>query len=256
MSIQFSDTSTKNGLIQVCEDLIFGNYGDISGNSDRLYQFTRLLNEALNRVTSLILTADGRWQFDDTNYTDIPIGTTNLVTTAGSEQQDYAFAATHLKITRVECMDSTGAWHLLQPIDQAQLYNQSLTDFMNTAGFPTYYDKIGNSIFLYPKPLAAAVTATAGLKVFFQRPPSYFSYTDTTKTPGFNSMYHELVALIASKNYAISKSLPVAGGVMRGGFKTGLLARVDEAEQDLIDSYALRNKDDHLKMRARVINYS
>jgi len=247
MSLTFNDTSTKNGLIQVCEDEIFGSYGDISSNTDRLYQFTRLINEALNRVTSLIFRSDGRWQFDDQNNTDLPIGTTDLVTTVGSEQQDYGIAVTHLKILGVEVKDVSGNWIQLQPIDQADLMDNSVTDYLKTAGLPRYYDKIGNSIFLYPKPKATSVTSTAGLKLRFQRPPSYFVYTDTTKVPGFNSLYHSLVALIASRDYAISKGLPVA---------KGLSERVAIIENDMIEDYALRNKDEHINISSRGRKYN
>ena len=233
----------------MCEDILFGNYGEISSNPDKLYTFTRLLNEALNRVTSLILKSDGRWQFDDSNHTDLPIGTTNLVTTVGSEQQDYAFSVTHLKILNVEVKDSSGAWHTLQPIDQADLYNTNVTNFLSTAGLPQYYDKIGNSIFLYPKPLGTAVTSTAGLQVRFQRPPSYFVYTDTTKVPGFNSLYHGLIALIACRDYALDKGLTKANG---------LIDRVKIAEDALVEDYALRNGDEHpnISNKGRIYNFN
>lgn len=248
MSLQFSDTTTKNGLIQTCEITLFDNYGDISSNSDRLYTFTRLLNEALNRVTSLILRYDGRWQFDDTNNTDLPIGTTNLVTTVGSEQQDYAISVSHLKILSVEIKDASGGWHTLQPIDQTDLYNTNITDFLSSPGLPQYYDKIGNSIFLYPKPLGTAVTSTAGLKVRYQRPPSYFTYTDTTKTPGFNSLYHVLVAMIACRDYALDKSLASANS---------LTERVKLLEESLGDSYAFRGGDEKpsIRNKGRIHNF-
>ncbi len=249
MSLNFSDTSSsKAGLVQECESLIFGDnsYGRISGDANLLATFTRYINEALNRVVSLIMLADGRWQWDDNNNTDFPIATTDLVTTLGSEQQDYAFAITFLKITRVECLDAAGNWRLLKPIDQADIYDQSLPDFLKTPGLPTYYDKIANSIFLYPKPLATSVTSTAGLKVWFQRPPSYFVTSDTTKVPGFNSMYHRLVALIASRDYAVAKQLPVG---------KDLSALVVQQEESLSESYTLRNKDEHIKLSAKRYNF-
>jgi hypothetical protein len=249
----FNATSTKDGLIQFCESTLFGDnaFGQISGNANRLAIFTSFINEALNRVATLIMEADGRWQWDDTNQTDLPIGVTTLV--AG--QQDYSMSVDFLKITRVEILDANGSWHLLAPIDQVDVYNQSLTDFQKTNGLPMYYDKLGNSLFLYPAPLAASVTTTGGLKVYFQRPPSYFTTSDTTKQPGFNSLFHRLVALIACRNYATDRSMPIAGGIMRGGFKTGLVARVSDEEQSMQDFYALRSKDEKLKLGARFVNY-
>ncbi len=252
----FNDTSGKMGLIQACETFVFGDngYGRISGDTNLLATFTRFLNEALNRVASLIMQCDNRWQWDDNNNSDFPIATTNLVTTLGSEQQDYSFPVTFLKITRVEVMDNTGAWRLLTSIDQTDIYDQSLTDFLKTAGMPMYYDKIANSIFLYPKPLATAVTSTAGLKVWFQRPPSYFTVSDTTKVPGFNSLYHELVAVLASKKYASINTLKeVLGNVKQG---TGLAFMAAQAEQSLQDDYSMRNKDEHPRLSVKRHNFT
>ncbi len=244
MSLVFNDTSTKMGLIQECESQVFGDnsYGRISNDTNLLATFTRYINEALNTVANLIMTADGRWQFDDTNFTDLPIGTTDLVTTLGSEQQDYSFDITFLRIQRVEVLDNTGAWRKLIPIDQTDIYDQSLTDFLKTPGMPAYYDKQGSSIFLYPKPLATAVTSTAGLKVWFQRPPSYFTASDTTKVPGVNSMFHRLVASLASLDYSVFKGLAVAKG----------LGDLVQSQKDaLVENYALRSKDEHVKLTTK-----
>lgn len=245
MSLQFNDTSSaKSGLIQECESHIFGDnsYGRISGDTSLLATFTRYINEALNRVANLIMTADGRWQFDDTNFTDFPIGQTNLVTTLGAEQQDYSFDVTMLRILRAEVMDNTGAWRKLTPLDETDVYDTSLSDLLRTPGLPIYYDPQGASVFLYPKPLATAVTSTNGLKIWFQRPPSYFTSADTTKVPGFNSMYHRLVALIASRDYAMFKQLSVA---------KVLADKVQQDEDSLVENYALRNKDEHIKLSAK-----
>lgn len=249
VSLQFNDiSSAKNGLIQECESQVFGDnsYGRISSDVNLLATFTRYLNEALNRVVNLILTADGRWQFDDTNNTDFPIATANLGVVVGSEQQDYTFDVSMLRILRMEVMDNTGAWNLMTPIDEADLYDQSLSDFLKTPGLPVYYDKQGSSILLYPKPLGTSVTATSGLKVWFQRPPNYFLTTDTTKIPGFNSMYHRLVATIASRDYAVFKGLSVANG---------LTSLVQLGEDSLVENYALRSKDDHVKLSAKIYNF-
>lgn len=249
MSLQFSDTSSsKAGLIQECESQVFGDnsYGRISGDASLLATFTRYINEALNRVVNLILTADGRWQFDDTNNTDFPIATTNLITTVGSEQQDYTFDVSMLRILRMEVLDNTGAWRKLTSIDETDVYDTSLSDLLKTPGLPIYYDKQGSSIFLYPKPLGTSVTSTGGLKVWFQRPPSYFTIMDTTKVPGFNSMYHRLAALIASRDYAMFKSLSVA---------KALADKVAQDEDSLVENYALRNKDEHVKLSVKRHNF-
>lgn len=237
--MQFKDTSTKQGLIEECEFNLFGEYGTISGDSDVLATFTRLLNNGLNRVGSLIMKADHRWQWDDDNNTDHPIATANLV----AEQQDYALEPSHMIIQRMEVKDAQGGWHKLKPIDQADLYDSSLTEFMSGTGLPLYYDKLGSSIFLYPKP---SESISGGLKVFFQREPNYFVAGDTTKEPGINKLFHRLVALIACRDYALMKQ-------MSNG-KT-LAELVAQGEEDLQEFYSGRDKDDKIKLTAKKFNF-
>lgn len=238
----FSDTSSaKTGILQRCEFLVFGEtgYGRITGNANLKATFTNLCNDAVNRVAALILKADGRWEFDDINQTDLPSAKTSLV----AEQADYTLESSHLEIERVEVKDQDGNWSKLVPIDQADVYDQSLTDFMKTSGTPKFYDKIGNSLFLYPK---ASYPQSASLKVYFKRPPSYFVVADTTKEPGFNSLYHRLVPLIASRDYAAVKN-------MKNAKSLGEL--VIQSEDDLTESYLLRSRDEHVRIAVRRGNF-
>lgn len=199
-------------------------------------------NNAYDRVVSLILKADGRWQFDDENNTDLPIATTALV----SGQQDYALSIAHLDLLRVEVQDNATvpAWHKLIPIDQADLYNTAMTSFLSTNGLPTYYDKVGNSVFLYPAPNYAQ---SASLKVYFKRGPNYFITSDTTKAPGFNALYHDLIPLWIAYNFALANGKANA---------SGLLQEITMREEALSEDYALRGKDDHLQIRARPVRWN
>ncbi len=193
------------------------------------------INNALDRVVSLILHSDGRWNYDDSNNTDLPIVTTDLV----QNQQDYSLSVSHLEIARAEVQDSNGNWNKLDPLDQTDVFNQSLTDFLKTASLPVYYDKIGNSVFLYPKPNYAQA---ASLKLWIDRGPNYFIIGDTTKQPGFNSLYHDLCALWPSYNFALANGRSNA---------TQLQAEIQMKEEMLREDYALRAKDDHPRLRAR-----
>lgn len=206
-----------------------------------------LANNALERITSLINQSDGRWSFDDTNQptTDqgdgtggSPIATTALV----SGQQDYTFAVSHLNIERIEIKDSTGAWRKLTPIDQTDVYDQSITDFMSGGGTPLYYDKIGASLFLYPNP---NYSQSASLKVFFTRGPIGVNTTDissTTTKPGFSVLYHDLVALWIAYDYAVANGLPNANQLM---------ADIQIKEDALKEDFTLRSRDEHIRLGAR-----
>src|SRR3990167_2267949 len=96
------------------------------------------INQALEEVVSMILGLDGRWQFDDTNFSSFPIATTTLV----NSQNDYTFDVTHLEIERVEVLDQSGIWHTVKPIDTSQI-GEAITEYYKDDGLPQEYDKQG-----------------------------------------------------------------------------------------------------------------
>lgn len=240
--MQFSDTSTKNGLIQECETWLFGsNYGAITNDTNALATFTRLLNHGLNETANLIMQADGRWSYDDTNQTDFPIATTTLV--AG--QQDYQMSTEFLAIEAVEVRQSNGDYYALSPIDIQDIRRQglSITEFMDQSGLPIYYDVRGQSILLYPAPATGQVTTTAGLKVYYKRNPSYFVAEDTTKQPGIPSLFHDIPALFACAKYAKSNTMSDKAREID--------AELARRSQELQMHYAKRNIDHKPVIRAR-----
>ena len=87
--MQFSDTSTRQGLIQDCEDIAGLGAAGISGVAAKLQSFTRWINERYLEITGFIISCDGRWQWDDSNQTNSPVATTALV----SDQRDYTVLA-------------------------------------------------------------------------------------------------------------------------------------------------------------------
>lgn len=197
----YSDTSGGQGIVQ---DVYF----EASANSSSypIADLTRNANTALDTVVSLILGSDSRWQFDSTNATDLPIGTTSLIAT----QQDYTFDEEYLVIKSIECSDSQGNWTKLIPIDN---YDEqvALSQFQTTNGVPKYYDKMGESILLYPAPnysISIDDTPEGGLRAYFQRKIDYFTITDTTKEPGFAKHLHKYIPLYCSWVYACAKELP------------------------------------------------
>lgn len=240
MSLPLSNTDSKSGLIQTCEVVLFGDdgYGQISGNSNRLLNFTHRLNLALSEVTALIDRVDGRWQFDDTNHDDLPIATTTLV----NSQADYTLPASVTEIERVEIKDVSGNYSQIRPIDHTEV-SGGMTEFMKTDGMPVYYDKVGSSLILYPAPATGSVTMAAGLKIYSKRTPSYFTSTENDKTPGINPLFHELIALIACANYASEKSMDLA---------IGLMGRVQIMKKALEEHYAGRKRDERLKIKTTV----
>lgn len=200
---------------------------------------TASINVALERVASLINSADFRWQWDDTNQTDLPIATTTIT----SGQQDYAINTAHLTIDRVEIKSSAGKWSLLKPIDQHDKSDYALDT--TTTGLPTEYDKVGNSLFLYSIP---NYTQTASLKVYFTRAPVAFLTSDLTPgtiTPGFNPIFHDLVPLYVSYDYAIANNLPNANQILN---------QIQTKELELTNFYGQRSRDERPRFEINLDN--
>lgn len=235
----FSDTGQKTGLIQDCEQLVFGNYGDISNLPDRLYDFTARLNRSYDKLATIIMFTDGRWQFDDTNYTDLPIGSTDLVL----GQEDYTMDVEYLDVVKVLILDSGGNKSILQPFDIKDPEGEvALTRSSGTTGIPIAYDKTGNSLKLYPP---SNYNKTGGLIVHYRRKPSYFQYDDTSKPVGVPAVFHRFLSLDASLDYAISKQLAI---------KNDLNTRLGEMKLMIEEFYSKRSQDEQKYIRAAYQN--
>ena len=204
------------------------------------------INQAYEEVVAKILDADGRWQWDDTNRTDLPIGTTTLV----NGQQDYAFDTTHLKILGVSVKDKDGVFIKLNPIDSDDMGDIDRSQFYPTSGLPGYYDKIGNSVFLYPAPdNGVSVTLSAGLKVYFQRTADLYTsaqVTTGTKVPGFASPFHMLLAYKAALPYCLNYKKDRIPGIVN---------EIAKLEKDLIKFYSKRDKEERAIMTPKRILY-
>lgn len=233
----FNDTTTKLGLLQDCEMKLFGDngYGQITGNADRLLQFTARINRRQDRFIQLAMAADGRWQYDDTNFTDYTTATTTIV----SGQRDYVFDVAMMEIEKVVILPNSSVWTELTPFDindpRARAYIENNT--FNT-GIPTQYDKSANSVFLDPVP---NFTLLSALKVIFKRGASYFLSTDTTKAPGFAGIFHNYLSTGASLDYAIDRNLTTQ-------IQT-LTPVVQLMEDSITDFFSKRSRDEQKVLR-------
>lgn len=238
MSISFSDTTNKDGLIQNIEDECGFNDGDISGSTTKLKKFTSDINNALDEIFALIFKTGGTWQFDDVNHVDYPIITTNL----NSGQRDYAFSTDEqgnivLDIYKVMIKNPSGVYVEIYPVDQQSANNtnynvDSIVDGQGKTGTPIRYDKTANGIFLDPIP---SYTSESGLKLFINREASRFTTSDTTKKAGFSGLFHYLLVLIPSYKYA-RIHLPPAD-------RDRLKIDIGEMKGELIKHYGKRERD-------------
>lgn len=198
----------------------------------------RRINEAYEQVIGWIINIDGTWQWDDTNNTDLPIGTQTLV----ASQSAYTFNDKFLQLEEVQIKDINGNWQIIKPIDQKEFSDDiPLSEAFKTAGMPIYYDKVSDdTIKLYPAPSAADCTLAPGLKIKFKRTASIFVETtpgtpdDATKQPGFASPYHYILAYMAAIPYCMTYKKDRVGLYEK---------RVMDLKQELMKLYSLRQKD-------------
>lgn len=239
MSIPFSDVVNNTGIIQQIEQNLFGDtgFGQISGNTQRLQLTTNYINEGYAKFRNIAVKSDGKWQFDDNNYTDYPFAVQNLV----ANQQDYQFPVTFLEITSVEIQNTGGVWYTLTEVDEREYSNDhvSLTQQFIIPSQPYAFNRTANSIFLLPAPNYSASQlpnpSTGGLKVKYKRPVSYFTYTDTTKVPGFADSLHPYLVNYATWKYALARTMPIAN-------QFGVVVQTME-KIDIPDLYLSREMD-------------
>lgn len=257
MSIAFSSTTSKNGLIQLIERKCGFTDGMISGNTTRLAYFTADINAALDELTVLAIKASGTWQWDDSNQTDYPIVTTNIV----SGQRDYAFTTDGssnliLEIHRAFVANSAGIFSEIRAVDvetnldiigvtepSGSLHTtgvSTFTDGRNSTGIPYRYDKLGNALFLDPVP---NYNYTNGFKLYVSREGSYFVVSDTTKKAGIPGIFHELLAIIPSWKYAVDNNKANANG---------LLLQINDKKREFEAYYTRRDRDTKKRLIANV----
>lgn len=252
MSLQFSNTTTKGGMIQVLERNTKLGDGSISGNATKLAEATSDINLGLAKAWAIIFASNGTWQWDDTNHTsDYPIIKTDLV----SGQRDYAFLTDNtgnliLDIYKVMVKQPGGLLKEIKPVDaQSEAEGEPFYDGVDAPGVPSIYDKTANGIFLDPIPNSSVYTVAAdlveGLQVYINREGVFFTTADTTKKPGFAALFHEYPVLFASYKYAV---------------RNGLKSKVDFFNDMVImeaaikKHYARRERDVQYRMEAESIN--
>lgn len=246
MSLVFNDTSNLAGLIQACEDDTGLGDGAISGDTTLLKQFTRKLNEAYDEVLPYALSQNDSISWDDTNNTDFPIGTVSLV----QGQNDYTvFADSNsleiLRIFKIAILQSASATDYV-PLQTVELDDEFVPSYLSpnpsATGAPTKVLIKGNSFFFNVLP---NYSATAGIKLYFEREQNRFVSTDTTKKPGIPGFLHPLLHHIASHAWL---TLHRPASTMQ---ITRLEKKIADGKQALDDRISMQHKSSN-NMRPRI----
>ena len=230
-----------------------------------LRRVLRSINSSIETLVGKIINADGHWQYDDTNYTDLPVGTGNLV----SGQSSYSFSSEYLDILEVMILTTGGIYQRITPFDPSEM-NQSWDEWVGSAtgtipnGFPQYYDKVGDSIRFDRSPTATHATLTAGLKVRFKRTAKLYTMSNSTTItsgeetvePGIASPYHQLIAYMSSIPFCISyKKDRVEGYKREIGSDDRRSPYYGGMMLDMVNFYARREKDDRPVMTTEFQHY-
>ena len=236
--MQFSDVTNNTGIVEQTRAMM-----RVDSTQWPTYKVVNSANNYFDTVAGYAIGADRRFQWDDTNHTKLPIGTTNLV----GAQSDYSFLTDEqgnsiINLTRIDILDADGLYRKLQPVDHSQI-DTALDEWLKDDDKPVYYDKIADNIIrLYPTP---AVSVTAGLKFYFQRTPSYFVATDTTKEPGVSPLLHRGFVIASAYDGALALGLDNL---------SALSVELQKEELRMRNYFAERNTDEVPVMMPPVVN--
>lgn len=232
----WNDTTNNQGLVQEVNDFL-----KITNTDYSLPAKARSANTWLEKAAFNLMISAGAWQYDDPNYTNLPIFTTDLV----SGQQNYTLSNTYYSVRKVLIKDSDGNWNNLKQIDIDQDASESYLEQKRSTGQPSEYDIYGDQIVLDRAP---NYNSTGGLKVYVERRPDYFlgddSSGDNDKEPGIPSIFHKYIAYGMIYDYAERRDLPSVDRIS---------VKLREYEEMMKLHGARRNKGKRHRLTARKI---
>jgi len=206
--------------------------GDVSGNVNRLKEFTADVNLAFDAYMRLAFPSDGKWKLDDANHDKLPEITTDLV--AG--QTNYTFDADRqgnvlLDIYKAYILNN-GQYVPLKVVDpDTETGHTAFYNGLAQTGIADSYDTTANIIKLNYAPVSGV---TDGLKVSINREASYFSYDDTVKRAGFMGTHHSYFYLVPAEDYARRNGLDSHNRIVQ---------QLMKLEREIKQAYNRRNRD-------------
>lgn len=230
---------TLSDINTVISELTNSDTNDFANSSRVIY-----LNNWYDLVHASILQSMDEVDFDDSNDTDYPVMTTNLV----ANQQDYPLKAGTLSVKRAEITYDGTNWYKLSPFDvgETDLATNSTSITNNFQTNQPFYDIEANSVFLYPVPTQ---NVTNGLKMWVNRNVTPFVTADLTggtKTPGFDRNFHMILAKGVAYDYALKQ-----GNENRNQLKQDIA----ELMAGLRSHYGKKQDDRQMNMRADLPSY-
>lgn len=206
----------------------------------------------------MILDSQDESDFDDirqTSASGYPIFTVPLTT-----NRDYFVAQTYnmLKIKDVSVYYDGVNGYRAKPVDDSELNiavgtststTQNSTIDANFSRTSPRYDLKFNAFWLYPRALAADVTAGGFMVLEWFRGPTEFTLaelTTGTAIPGFDSTFHAMLAYGPAFEYCEAKQLPQASSIYR---------ELQMYEDRLRKQYGSKQLDRHIGLKADFQSY-
>lgn len=240
--MQYSDTTNKNGLLQDCEQWCLMPDGYITGDTTRKAVFTNYLNREHERILAKIKNTSPNSQHHDSNYSNQPFSLFSFDTSNNSYQfltTEDGYSITDITGLLIQKAEGSSEYTPLEKLtldaeDAMLILSPNTTEI----GVPTAYIESNLTIYLNKIPSFAGTG-----KLFHKTAPSYFTTSDTTKEPGYDSDYHQLLSQGASRRWLlINKSEEI-------NLIKQLNAIILDGEAGLLTSTMLRNPS-HRRMTA------
>ena len=229
----WNDTTNEQGIVQFVNE-----YLNITNDDYSLKSKARSANTWLEKASFVLMTGAGYWQVHDSNHTNLPVFTTNLV----SGQSTYTLDNTFYSVFKVLIKDKNGNWIDLPQIDIQQKSAIGYLTQSNPSGVPQSYDIYGDQIALDRSP---DYSSTGGIKIWVEEKPSYYtgdnSTEDNNKEPGIPNLFAKYIAYGIIFDYAERRSLPNLATIEM---------RIKEYEADMKVHASRRNKGKRHRLQA------
>lgn len=194
--MQFSDTSTKLGIVQDITFLL-----GVDTNNYVIADRTRNVNERYRMVWQMIFESYGGWKWQDDNSNANPYTDVNIV----SGTATGALPTGTLTIREAQLLDANSVYHRLTLITEQEYFEMGGDSQWNgITGFPQYLLPYEDTWKLIPAP---NFTLSSALRIYFDADISSFAATDTTKVPGFASPFHRILSIGAALDYALARNM-------------------------------------------------
>lgn len=199
--MQFNGNADGQDLISDITFLL----GGVDINRYLIKDRTRSINERQRMIWSSIFSAYGGWLFMDDNSSDTSTGLPYADQTITASQGLYQLPTTALTIIGAEIKyQNATTLFKLKGLTHEEFLSAGGDATFPTPSTPWAYLPQGDVMRLLPAP---NYTQAASLRIYFDAEFLIFTSSDTTKIPGFASVFHRMLSVGASLDYAQAKGL-------------------------------------------------